>query len=96
MTDDEVIREAVGLAEGWFDNGNGTGFCPFVPERVVNYQNMGGFADLLAAQLLRQANEAERASGSHRRWCGYGWALDVIRAIVEAAKDPEFRARLTK
>jgi hypothetical protein len=57
--DDEYIRKAVELADGWYLLDNGRGFCSFVPERPVNCELPGPFADLLAAQLVRQVDTLE-------------------------------------
>lgn len=70
----DYIRTAVELADGWYVRDNGSGACPFVPERPVNLANPGPFADLLAAQLERQFN-AYCAEDS--RWHMFMWTSYV-------------------
>ena len=58
MSDRDLIRKAVELADGWFMQSNGSVFCPAVPEKCYPLSGTGPMADLLAAQLVRQVDAA--------------------------------------
>jgi len=118
MTDDEVIREAVELAEGWemhHDDSYNSPLNKMVPYML--YAIPEGFKDALAAQLVRQVDRMDRGAfhceptrgivcevSRHYPFAhqaievaeGPDRTMNTLRAIVEAAKDPEFRERLTK